>query len=245
MDRERSRSPLGRGRATSPSPSTPDSAGGGASAQLSRHTDSSLDDMEFLRSSCRLVQDSGTQPLESSTDDLDYYRRFCTSSLEQQQPEQERWALHAVIRKCIVLSDMYFHFFFPQHISLSLFWLSTSSLLPNLFTEIIIILECGLVLFSHTQWNATTCQSFRSESLSVAAGPPSQTTPSRPRSVSTRGRGRGHQPSPSQSGLTPRSRREQFQQQLQCRNNCGALFGLERSRSRHEVHNCPARNEVS
>ena len=150
MDRERSRSPLGRGRATSPSPSTPDSAGGGATAQLSRHTDSSLDDMEFLRSSCRLVQDSGTQPLESSTDDLDYYRTFCTSSLEQQQPKQERWALHAVIRKCIVLSDMYFHFFFPQHISLSLFWLSTSSLLPNLFTEIIIILECGFVLFSHT-----------------------------------------------------------------------------------------------
>ena len=98
---------------------------------------------------------------------------------------------------------------------------------------------------THTQCNATTCQSFRSESLSVAAGPPSQTTPSRPRSVSTRGRGRGHQPSPSQSGLTPRSRRELFQQQLQCRNNCGALFGLERSRSRHEVHNCPARNEVS
>ena len=101
-------------------------------------------------------------------------------------------------------------------------------------------------VFSHIQCNVTTCQSFRLESLSVATGP-SQTTPSRPRSVSTRGRGRGHQPSPSQSGLTPRSRREQFQQQqhLQCRNNCGALFGLESSRSRHEVHYCPSRNEVS
>ena len=86
-DRDRSRSPLDRGR-PSPSASTPDS--GGASAQLSRHTDSSLDDMEFMQSYCQIVEDTGTQPLESSTDDLDYYRRFCTSSVEQQQPEQER-----------------------------------------------------------------------------------------------------------------------------------------------------------
>ena len=84
---DRSRSPLDRGR-PSPSASTPDS--GGASAQLSRHTDSSLDDMEFMQSYCQIVEDTGTQPLESSTDDLDYYRRFCTSSVEQQQPEQER-----------------------------------------------------------------------------------------------------------------------------------------------------------
>ena len=84
---DRSRSPLDRGR-PSPSASTPDS--GGASAQLSRHTDSSLDDMEFMQSYCRIVEDTGTQPLESSTDDLDYYRRFCTSSVEQQQPGQER-----------------------------------------------------------------------------------------------------------------------------------------------------------
>ena len=84
---DRSRSPLDRGR-PSPSASTPDS--NGASAQLSRHTDSSLDDMEFMQSYCQIVEDTGTQPLESSTDDLDYYRRFCTSSVEQQQPEQER-----------------------------------------------------------------------------------------------------------------------------------------------------------
>ena len=84
---DRSRSPLDRGR-PSPSASTPDS--GGASAQLSRHTDSSLDDMEFMQSYCQIVEDTGTRPLESSTDDLDYYRRFCTSSVEQQQPEQER-----------------------------------------------------------------------------------------------------------------------------------------------------------
>ena len=85
---DRSRSPLDRGR-PSPSASTPDS--GGASAQLSRHTDSSLDDMEFMQSYCQIVEDTGTQPLESSTDDLDYddyYHRLC--SLEQQQPEQER-----------------------------------------------------------------------------------------------------------------------------------------------------------
>ena len=85
---DRSRSPLDRGR-PSPSASTPDS--GGASVQLSRHTDSSLDDMEFMQSYCQIVEDTGTQPLESSTDDLDcndYYRRLC--SLEQQQPEQER-----------------------------------------------------------------------------------------------------------------------------------------------------------
>ena len=84
---DRSRSPLDRGR-PSPSASTPDI--GGASVQLPRHTDSSLDDMEFMQSYCQIVEDTGTQPLESSTDDLDYYRRFCTSSVEQQQPEQER-----------------------------------------------------------------------------------------------------------------------------------------------------------
>ena len=93
-DRDRSRSPLDRGR-PSPSASTPDS--GGASAQLSRHTDSSLDDMEFMQSYCQIVEDTGTRPLESSTDDLDYdeyYHNICSvvtsSSVEQRQPEQER-----------------------------------------------------------------------------------------------------------------------------------------------------------
>ena len=102
--------------------------------------------------------------------------------------------------------------------------------------------------------NCTFIITIRSaEMLADPPPPPSCATPSRPRSTSARLAGpgsaaRGQQPSPCQGGspATPRSRREQFllPHQWQCRQRCGTQLGSERARNRHEVHHCPARNQV-